>query len=410
MKRFKQIFLFLLVMLGFLVVSNTNVSASDIDNTTQEKNIVNIYVFKTRTCYHCKELTKYLNELTEKYDNIVVNDYYYEGKNVILYNEYKALFKENGFKTGNGFPFTIVGGVAFSGDGVAKFYLEKYIEKYTYNDFVDVFQKYQNGEEIKESDFDKSIIEEINLPIFGVVNIKNVSLSLIAIILGFLDGINPCAMWILILLISLLIPTQDKKKIWLLGGTFLLTSGVFYFIMMLGWVSLVKVIMAKSVFLIIIGIFAICTGGYNLYKYIKSVIKKEDGCEVTNAKQKRTLTKKIKGLVNEKSIFIALGGIILIAIIVNFIELACSAGMPLLFSNILAINEVSTFAEISYTILYVIFFLIDDFIVFFIAASTLKIKAVSNKISKYSNLIGGIIMLILGILMLFFPNILMFSF
>ncbi len=133
-------------------------------------------------------------------------------KNVILYKEYKALFKENGFKTGNGFPFTIVGGVAFSGDSVAKFYLEKYIEKYTYNDFVDVFQKYQNGEEIKESDFDKSIIEEINLPIFGVINIKNVSLSLIAIILGFLDGINPCAMWILILLISLLIPTQDREK------------------------------------------------------------------------------------------------------------------------------------------------------------------------------------------------------
>ena len=158
MKRFKQVFLLLLVVLGLLVVFNTNVSASDIDNTTQEKNIVNIYVFKTRTCYHCKELTKYLDELTEKYDNIVVNDYYYEGKNVILYKEYKALFKENGFKTGDGFPFTIVGGVAFSGDSVAKFYLEKYIEKYTYNDFVDVFQKYQNGEEIKESDFDKRLI------------------------------------------------------------------------------------------------------------------------------------------------------------------------------------------------------------------------------------------------------------
>ena len=128
MKRLKQIFLLLFAMLGLLVISNTNVNASDIDNTTQEKNIVNIYVFKTRTCYHCKELTKYLNELTEKYDNIVVNDYYYEGKNVILYKEYKALFKENGFKTGNGFPFTIVGGVAFSGDSVAKFYLEKYID------------------------------------------------------------------------------------------------------------------------------------------------------------------------------------------------------------------------------------------------------------------------------------------
>lgn len=410
MNHFKRIFIVLGILLTVIIFNSISVKANT-KNNSEEKNIVNIYVFKRKDCYHCKELTKYLETIKEKYDNIVVNEYYNEeADNLKMYLEYKNLFKENGFNLGNSVPLLIIGGVAFTGDSVVQIYLEKYIEKYSYNDYVDVFLKYQNGEEILESDFDKDYIEEIDIPLVGKINVKSVSLLLISIVLGFLDGVNPCAMWILVLLISLLIPTQDKKKIWILGGGFLLTSGIFYFVMMMTWVSLVKIVLAKDVFLIVIGIFALCTGGYNLYKYIKSKIKKEDGCDVTSASGKRSLSKRIKKIINEKSLLIALFGIVIIAVLVNFIELACSAGMPLLFSNILAINDVSIVEQIIYTLIYVLFFLIDDFIVFFIAASTLKIKVVSNKLSKYSNLIGGIIMIILGILMIFFPNILMFSF
>lgn len=392
--------LMFIVLFSSLVVRAT-------DKASEGMNVINIYVIEKDDCYHCKNLSKYLETIKEKYDNVIVNEFLNEDK---MFIECKALFNKNGFKLGNSYPLLIIGGVAFTGDKTVQVYLEKYIEKYSYNDYVDVFLKYKNGEKINSSDFDRELIDEIDVPLIGKVNVKNVSLVLIAIVLGFLDGVNPCAMWILLLLISLLIPTQNKKKIWILGGCFLLTSGLFYFVMMMTWVSLIKVVLAKNILLIIIGVFALFTGSYNLYKYIKSKIKKEDGCDVTSARGKRNLSKRIKNIINENSLFIALGGIVLIAIMVNFIELACSAGMPLLFSNIIAINEVSLFEQIIYTLIYVLFFLIDDFIVFFIAASTLKIKAFSNKLSKYSNLIGGIIMIILGILMIFFPNILMFSF
>lgn len=405
MKILKRICLFLI----FFLVIFTNISVPT-SSKTIDKNVVNIYVFKQESCSHCDNLAKYLDSIVQKYDNVLVNEFDINDGYREISKEYRDLFLENGFKIGNGFPFLIVGGVAFTGDTVVQVYLEKYIEKYSYGDYVDIFVKYQNKEEIFESDFDKEYIEEIDIPLIGKINVKNVSLFLISIVLGFLDGVNPCAMWILVLLITLLIPTNDKKKIWILGGAFLLTSGIFYFVMMMTWVSLVKVVLAKNIFLIIIGIFALFTGSYNLFKYIKSVVKKEDGCEVTSVRTKRALSKKIKKIINEKSLLISLFGIVVIAILVNFIELACSAGMPLLFSNVLAINDVSIVEQVIYTLVYVLFFLIDDFVVFLIAASTLKIKVVSNKLSKYSNLIGGIIMIVLGILMIFFPNILMFSF
>ena len=98
------------------------------------------------------------------------------------------------------------------------------------------------------------------------------------------------------------------------------------------------------------------------------------------------------------------------AITINFIELACSAGLPVLFSQILTINDVSTAKELLYVFVYIFFFLLDDLVIFAIATFSLKAIGMSNKVTKYSHLIGGILMLVIGILLLFFPNIIMFNF
>ena len=119
---------------------------------------------------------------------------------------------------------------------------------------------------------------------------------------------------------------------------------------------------------------------------------------------------KIKKILSNKSFILALLGIILLAVSVNFIELLCSLGLPVMFTDILAYNNVTGIKNILYIILYILFFLIDDLIVFFVAMKTLKITAISNKYSKYSHLIGGIIMVLIGILMIFKPEWLMFNF
>ena len=99
-----------------------------------------------------------------------------------------------------------------------------------------------------------------------------------------------------------------------------------------------------------------------------------------------------------------------LAISVNLVELACSAGLPIVFSELLALNNVSNFMKFMYTLIYIFFFLIDDLIVFFIAMFTMKVSGISTKYNKYSHVLGGIIMLVVGILLIFKPEWLMFQF
>ncbi len=138
--------------------------------------------------------------------------------------------------------------------------------------------------------------------------------------------------------------------------------------------------------------------------------KNDDGCHVVKDDRRKNLFKKIKAYTSKKSILLAAIGMIALAASVNLVELACSLGFPAVFSEILALNKVSTIKRILYLLLYDLFYMLDDIIIFYIAMFTFNIKAVSNKYTKYSNLVGGIIILLIGLLLLIAPNWIMFNF
>ena len=127
-------------------------------------------------------------------------------------------------------------------------------------------------------------------------------------------------------------------------------------------------------------------------------------------KKRKKMFKRIKQFTHERSFILAFFGIILLAASVNIIELACSAGLPVIFTQILAMNNLSGLEYWVYILIYIFFFMIDDLIVFAIAIKTMEITGISTKYSKYSHLIGGILMLIIGILLVLKPEWLMFNF
>ena len=255
---------------------------------------------------------------------------------------------------------------------------------------------------------EKSNTKIYNVPILGNIDSKSVSLPLLSIVLGLVDGFNPCAMWILVFLISMLIGMKDKKRLIILGSCFILTSGIIYLLFMVSWLNLAMFLSKIVLIRMFIAIVSICLGVYNIYRYLKIINSDDDiGCDVTNTKQRKTIIDNIKKIVKEKSFIISLIGIILLACSVNILELLCSLGLPVIFTEILSFNKLNGFEYGLYMIIYILCFLLDDIIIFFIAIKTLKIKGISNKYTKYSHLIGGLIMLILGLLMIFAPSILM---
>lgn len=371
---------------------------------------VTINLFYSSSCPHCKAEKEFLNTIND--DEVKIE--MYEVSSNKENSDLLDLVKESLDCSNNYVPYTVIGDIGLTGysDNIRSQILH-FIEKYKKEDYIDVVSKVkENGKSINLNKTEEEKEEQYNqvtIPLLGEVDTKKVSLPLIAIIIGFVDGFNPCAMWILIFLISMLIGMNNKKRMITLGLTFLTTSALVYMGIMLSWLEILKRIINESYMQYLIGIVAIGAAMWNLYSYYKST-KKETGCEVVNNNSRKKIINKIKKFTSEKSLILSLLGVITLAISVNFIEFACSAGWPIIFTNILEINNLTGIQSFIYILLYIIFFLIDDIIVFTIAMATLNIKGISNKYSKYSHLIGGILMLIIGILMIFAPNILMFNF
>ena len=382
----------------------------------EAKENVILYFFHGDGCPHCREETKFLKRMSKKYSYLKIVKY------EVWYNEENSTLLDKVFDAYKisvpGVPTTIIGDTFISGyDDTIGEKIERAIEYYSSHKSDDYVSKIKDGtfnvEDFpKENGFLKQ--EELSdkemsfkLPFFGKINLKSASLTTAAVIIGLIDGFNPCAMWILLFLISVLMGMKDKKRMWVLGITFLLTSALVYLGIMLSWIEIVVKITTVIWIRNIIAIVALIGGVINLKSFIKS---NDSGCEVVDDKKRKKIFQKIRKFTSEKSFILAIIGIMGLAVSVNLVELACSAGLPIVFSELLALNHTSSIMRFFYTLLYVFFFLLDDLVVFFIAMFTMKVTGISSKYNKYSHLIGGVIMVLVGILLLFKPEWLMFQF
>ena len=376
-----------------------------------DEKTLRVYLFHQESCPHCKKEIQYLEELKNEYSNLDVVTYEVS-QNVMNYNFMNRVIAKNGIVTNGQVPFTIIGTDYYIGfEDHAKKSIKDSIDKFL-NDknSIDVIAKVKNGEDVSNIKYNVDPKSTKVIPILGEIDAKKVSLPLVAIVIGAVDGFNPCAMWVLLFLIGMLFHMKDKKKMWILGITFLLTSAVMYLLIMAAWLKVALSFMTVVWLRIFIAIVALVAGLVNLNSYIKEKKRKDDGCEIVDEKKRKKMFTKIKKITSEKKFILAIFGIIALAISVNLVELACSAGLPLIFTQILALNDLSTFEYVIYMLIYILFFLIDDIVVFVIAMLTLNIKGISSKYGKYSHLIGGIIMILIGILMIFKPEWLMFNF
>ncbi len=423
----KKILKFLIVFAVFLLLP---VSAK------ADEKVINIHLFYGNGCPHCAAEEEFLSDYLKDRTDVKLYKYevWYDSHNQELLSKVQ---KEMGTTNKNGVPFTVIGKKTIVGyaDGVTDEQIKDAINYYLNNDYRDYAgeitgkvkktevkedttkdesktedkkeNKIEKADDTKDSD---QTDENVTVPVLGKINAKKVSLPILAVVLGFVDGFNPCAMWILIFLITMLFNMKDRKKMWILGLTFILTSGIVYLMFMLAWLNLATFISKIAFIRLLIAVIALVVGLINVYKYIDSLKKKDEGCDVVDKKDRKKIMEKIISITHEKKFIIALLGIMVLAASVNIIELMCSIGIPLLFTQILAMNNLSTFNYMIYMFIYIFFFLIDDIVIFVISMVTLKVTGLSTKYTKYSHLVGGIIMLIIGLLLIIKPELLMFNF
>lgn len=402
----RKVFSYIIIFFCFFFLT-TSVEALESDKLT-------LYLFHGDGCPHCASEQEFLENIEKDYANLEVVEYevWYNEENSNFMNEVKEALDINT----NGVPLTIIGESVIVGysDATSE-KIKRAIEYYSNNEYTDVVEKIKNGtftDEAVVDDFSKDEEEVddnflIKLPLFGKINLKKVSISLAAVLIGLVDGFNPCAMWILLFLISVLIGMKDRRKMWVLGLTFLVSSALVYMVIMMSWLNIVIHITTSILIRNIIACIALVGGVVNLCNYFKD---RGSGCSVVDDKKRKKIFAKIKKFTHEKSFALAIVGIIGLAISVNIVELACSAGLPMIFMQLLALNNITGMAAFLYVLVYIFFFLLDDLVIFVIAMITMKVTGISTKYNKYSHLIGGILMLVVGALLILKPEWLMFQF
>ncbi len=408
MKKTTNIILSLFMVAGLFGLLPTKVFAT---------NEVNMYLFWGQGCPHCAQEKEFLvEEVLPKYSNAKLSTYeiYYSQENI----QFMRQVSDKLGADANGVPFLVIGDKYFVGyaDGVTDKEIEtkiKYCSENSCEDSVASIVKNTNQNNTdsvtKQAEKEENSVTKkiISLPILGEIDAMDFSLPVLAVVMGFVDGFNPCAMWTLLFLISLLLGLNNRRRMWLLGTVFIVVSAFVYFLFMAAWLQLILFLGFVVWVRLIIGLVAVFAGGFNVRSYIKE--KGNVGCKVTGSEKRQLVFAKMRSIAQQNSLWLALGGITLLAFAVNLVELVCSAGFPVIFTQVLALSSLDGWQYYGYILLYILFFMLDDIIIFGIAMTTLRATGISTKYSKWSKLIGGVLMLIIGLLLILKPEWLMFG-
>lgn len=377
MKKFLASLVLCIGILG--LIPSGNAQFKPIDPTLE--------FFYGETCPHCKNEKKWFPELKKMYPNVIIEEYevWYNAENNIHFRE---RLRELG-KTSSGVPTNII-----KNDVIVGFNPEAILES---------LEKNYGPPSITK--------EEIEIPKGASTWWKrflDTSWPVMSLILGLLDGFNPCAMWTLFILLGFLMTMDDHRKKWLVGIVFVGSSAVIYFIALLAYLlgfegiaAIVNGPIMGWVFRLV-GLMAVITGIVALMNGFK---KKVD-CEVRDAESRKKFKDKLSEILNREKIYLILIGMVGLAFSVNMIELLCSFAIPTTFTTTLVALKLPFWEQIIGLILYTITYILDDVIVLTIALWTMNLKILSNKVVQYSHIIGGLLILILGLFLLFDPNML----
>ena len=421
MKKFLLSTIFSLCFLGLLIAVPGQ--AQEVQ-TSDSLETVDVYFFYGNGCPHCEKEEAFLEKVQETYDFVDVHTFevWESAENRDLLQSVAELLRVDV----QGVPFTVIGSQYMSGylndetsgdkilQNIAKcvsYECEDVVEPFLSlaSASTDVLDAVVSDDQGDVDDVTSSALEEfgsITLPVVGEINPATFSLPLLTIIIGGLDGFNPCAMWVLIFLISLLVNMANKRRMWILGSAFIAASAFVYFLFLSAWLNFFLFIGFILWVRLIIGIVALISGGYNIREYF---VNKEAVCKVTNNEKRKNIFDRLKKVTQNKRFILALGGIILLAFAVNLVELVCSAGLPAVYTQILALSDLPSWQHYLYLLLYIFVFMLDDLFVFIISMITLQITGITTKYTRWSYLIGGVLMLILGALLILKPEILLFG-
>ena len=241
----------------------------------------------------------------------------------------------------------------------------------------------------------------IHLPLLGPVDLRRLGLPLFTIVLGLLDGFNPCAMWLLLFLLSMLINLRDRKKMFLLGGVFVAVSGLVYFAFMAAWLNIFFLIGMSRLTQLLLGAIALLVGSLNVKDYFAFGAGLSVGIP---ERAKPRIYRQVRQIIRAENLTGALAAVSLLALLVNTVELLCTAGIPAIYTRVLTEQALPGWAYYGYLALYNLAYMADDSLMLAIAVVTLSGRKLQERGGRWLKLVSGMVMLALGVILLLRPE------
>lgn len=234
------------------------------------------------------------------------------------------------------------------------------------------------------------------------LSLADVGLPAFTLAVGLVDGFNPCAMWVLLFLLSLLVHLRSRRRMALIAGTFVLVSGAVYYAFMAAWLNVFLAVGLSGVVRVGLALLALGMAAIHLKDFWLGL---GTGVSLSiPASAKPGLYARMRQVVQAPSLALALLGVAALALAVNFVELLCTAGLPAMYTAVLAQQQLPPASHYGYLGLYILGYMADDTLMVGTAVLALNQRKLSDGVGRWLKLLSGVVMLALGLVMLLRPE------
>jgi glutaredoxin len=393
--------------LVLLIACNTGSSSPALaDNILAESSAADIEVFVREGCPHCVRAKTFLEQLKQERPSlqILVHDV---GQSAVAAERLTELAAARHVQT-LGVPAFLVGGellIGYDEAGTTGSLIRSLLDRGSPRS-GERLPPGACGPQIEEpcrspSDQKEVDQETVTVSLVGRLSARDLGLPLFTLVLGLLDGFNPCAMWVLLFLLSLLVNLRDRKKIAVIAGTFVLVSGLVYFAFMAAWLNLFRFVGYSRITELLLGGVALSIGALNL----KDALAVQHGFSIGIPESaKPGLYARTRRILQADHMAGAVVGVVVLAFLVNVIELLCTAGLPAAYTRILTLRQLDWWQYYGYLALYNLAYIADDSLMVAIAVVTLSRHKLQAREGRWLKLLSGSVMAGLGLILLFKPD------
>jgi glutaredoxin len=364
-----------------------------------------IYLFWGDGCPHCAAAKPFLQGLSVRYPKVEVHAY--EVWNV---PENQDLFKQmtaaKGFEP-HGVPTIFIGERYWEGySDPISLEIENAVKTCSMNGCKDagigiipgIAANIEPEKQVSSPDQPSDVID---IPLIGSIHLASQSLWISTALISFVDGVNPCSIWVLTMLLAITLHTGSRKKVLIIGIIFLTVTAGIYGLFITGLFTMFTVINFVGWIQIVVSLVALFFGLVN----VKDYFWYKEGISFTIADDKKPgIYQRMRRLVNASQSFWGLASAtVVLAAGVSLVEFSCTAGFPVLWTNLLISQKVSGLSFVLLLLLYLLIYQLDEMAIFFTAVITLKASKLEEKHGRILKLIGGMLMLTLAGVMLMNP-------